>query len=56
MLILSGMWVRLYGAVFMGLEMNPDVLALTENILSGVMAIISMYIGAKIQKRRDKDE
>ncbi len=40
----------------MGLEMNPDVLALTENILSSIMAIISMYIGAKIQKRRDNDK
>ncbi len=55
-LIISGMLVRLYGAVFMDLEMNPDVLALTENILSSIMAIISMYIGAKIQKHRDRDE
>ncbi len=54
-LIISGMLVRLYGAVFMDLEMNPDVLALTENILSSIMAIISMYIGAKIQKHRDRD-
>ncbi len=55
-LIISGMFVRLYGVVFQGLPISSEDARITENILSGIMAIISMYIGAKIQKHRDKDE
>ena len=55
-LIISGMFVRLYGVVFMGQPLSGDTARITENILSGVMAIISMYIGARIQKHRDKNE
>ena len=55
-LIITGLSVRLYGVVFQGLTLSSQDEELTESIISGTMAIISMYIGAKIQKHRDKDD
>ncbi len=56
MLIITGMSVRIYGVVFQGLTLSAQEEDLTESVISGIMAIISMYIGAKIQKHRDKDD
>jgi len=50
------MLTRLYGIVILEHQLTGDSARITENVLSGIMAIISMYIGAKIQKHRDKDE
>ena len=49
--------LTLLGAViFIGKQLNPDQQRIAENTLSAITAIISMYIGAKIQKRRDDDK
>lgn len=36
--------------------MTQDRMRAVEMVLSGVLAIVSMYVGAKIQKKRDDDD
>lgn len=43
------------GITIFGNELTEGRQKLIEATISGLMAIISMYVGAKIQKHRDKD-
>lgn len=40
----------------MGINITQERMRVVEMVLSGILAIVSMYIGAKIQKKRDDDE
>ena len=44
------------GINLMGLEMTREREGLVHAIVGGVLSIISMYVGAKIQKKRDDDD
>ncbi len=54
-LIIVLLLFRMYGVVLLNVPVTADAARVVEGLLNGVMAIISMYIGAKIQKHRDKD-
>ena len=54
--IIFGLIISIVGTVFLKVEMTQDRMRAVEMVLSGVLAIVSMYVGAKIQKKRDDDD
>ena len=54
--IIIGMLTLLSAVIFMGKQLNPDQQRIMENMLSAIMTLVGMYVGAKIQKHRDKDK
>jgi hypothetical protein len=36
-------------------EMNPADLKVIHNIMAGVISVVSMYVGASIQEKRDRE-
>ena len=42
--------------LFLGAPLSDARARLVEIVISAVLSIISMYVGAQIQKKRDQDE
>ncbi len=51
-----GLVAIVVASAFMGLEITDHRARLVEIVISAVLSIISMYVGAQIQKKRDQDE
>ena len=44
------------GTLFLGAPLTDHRARLVEIVVSAVLSIISMYVGAQIQKKRDQDK
>ncbi len=51
-----GMVAIVVASAFMGLEITDHRARLVEIVISAVLSIISMYVGAQIQKKKDQDK
>ena len=51
-----GLIAIVIASAFLGLEITDHRARVVEIVLSAVLSIISMYVGAQIQKKRDQDD